>query len=253
MIRRHPAAFFFFFAFLLSWYPWILWHLHVPKATGGINPLGPLVAALLVTALTSGRAGLKKLLGRYLPWRTSWRWYAVAVALPVLLVAVSGLLTVATGAPWPARTQFAAWPSLLPGFLFTFVFVGLGEETGWRGFAIPQLQTRYSPAVASAILAPLWALWHLPLLGKEFPPAVIPPFLVSVVAGTFLLTWLLNRAKGALLPMPLLHATVNTVGAAYVFTMFTGADLVRLWWIYAVVWSLAAAILFPFQTEKATP
>jgi membrane protease YdiL (CAAX protease family) len=182
MLRRHPVVFFFLFAFLLSWYPWILWHLHVPHASGGINPLGPLLSALLVTALTGGRAGLKKLLGRYLPWRTSWRWYAVAVALPVLLVAVSALLTIAMGAAWPSRAQLATWPRVLPGFVFVFLFVGLGEETGWRGFAIPHLQARYSPAVASAILAPLWALWHLPLFGKEFPPAVIPPFLLSVAA-----------------------------------------------------------------------
>ena len=169
------------------------------------------------------------------------------------LVIVSGVLTVATGAAWRARAHRPDWQELLPAFVFTLVFVGLGEETGWRGFAIPELQLRHSPAVASAILAPVWALWHLPLFGKEFPLAVIPAFLLSVVGGTFLCTWLLNRVQGALLPLPLFHATVNTVGAAYVFTMFSGADLLRLWWIYAAVWLIAAAVLFPLQTTKTTP
>jgi membrane protease YdiL (CAAX protease family) len=56
------------------------------------------------------------------------------------------------------------------GFIFIFLFIGLGEEPGWRGFALPRLQERRTPLLATLILAPVWALRHLPLMGNDFPP-----------------------------------------------------------------------------------
>ena len=88
-----------------------------------------------------------------------------------------------------------------------------------------------------------WAAWHIPLMGVEFKGAVIPAFLLSVPAGSVVLAWLFNRARGGLLPIPLLHATVNTIGAGYVFPMFAGDDNIRLWWIYALLWVIAAVAL----------
>ena len=131
-------------------------------------------------------------------------------------------------------------------FLFILLFIGLGEEPGWRGFALSQLQTRYSPAIASLILAPLWALWHLPLIGNEFPWPIVAPFLLSVFGATFMLTWVFNGTKESLLLPMLLHATVNTVGAGLMFPLFSGGTLLLLWWIYGVVWLCAGlgALLF---------
>jgi membrane protease YdiL (CAAX protease family) len=119
---------------------------------------------------------------------------------------------------------------------FILLFIALGEEPGWRGFALPHLQIKYSPLLASLILAPVWALWHLPLIGNEFPLPIVGPFLLSLFGGTFTLTWVFNGTKGSVLLPMLFHATINSVGAGLIFPLFSGAALVALWWIYGFVW-----------------
>jgi len=142
---------------------------------------------------------------------------------------------------------------MLPRFAFVFLFVGLGEETGWRGYALPELQKRYSPLIASLVVGVFWAAWHMPLMGVEFRADVIPAFLLSVLAGSVVMAWLFDRANGGLLPLPLLHAAVNTVGAGYVFPMFAGVEKTRLWWIYSLLLVIAAVALVlasPRMSEK---
>jgi membrane protease YdiL (CAAX protease family) len=131
----------------------------------------------------------------------------------------------------------------VPRFVFIFLFVGLGEETGWRGFALPELQKRYSPFAASLVVGVFWAAWHIPLMGVEFKADVIAPFLLSVLAGSVVMAWLFNRTNGGLLPLPLMHATVNTIGAGYVFPMFVGSANTRLWWIDSLLWVIVAVAL----------
>jgi len=94
--------------------------------------------------------------------------------------------------------------------------------------------------MASLVIGVFWAAWHIPLMGIEFKADVIPAFLLSVMAGSIVMAWLFNRADGGLVPLPLLHATVNTVRAGYVFPMFVGVDNTRLWWIYSLLWVVAA-------------
>lgn len=253
MRRQRTLAAFFPLAFLLSWYPFILGKTHLVRTSGGINPLGPAVAALIVAGVFYGRHGIKELLTRYLPWRARLQHYAFAIVFPVTIAIAAAGLTILFGAPRPTAAQVNSWPEMLPRFVFIFLFIGLGEETGWRGFALPELQKRFSPFVASLILGVLWAAWHIPLMGIEFKGTVIPAFLISIMSGTVVLTWLFNRANGGLLPVPLMHATVNTVGAGYIFRMFAGAENTKLWWIYSLLWVIAAVSLVvtsPMMTQQ---
>ncbi len=212
-IARHARAAFFILVFLLSWYPWVI--AMVRGKASGPNPLGPFIAALIVTAVVEGRSGLRTLLGRIVRARIGWRSYALVFGLPVLLCGASLGVMAAIGQPvsWPSPT---AWRELPERFVFIFLFIGLGEEPGWRGFVLPRLQKKHSPLVATLILAPIWALWHLPLMGNEFAPAIIPAFLISLLGGTLIQTWLFNRSKGSVFAQMLFHATVNTVGAGLV-------------------------------------
>jgi membrane protease YdiL (CAAX protease family) len=237
-ITRHDLTVFFVVAFLFSWYPWVIGM--VRGKVSGPNPLGPLIAALVVTGLAEGRSGMRTLLGRIVRARIGWSSYAMVFGLPILLCAVALAIMAATGQPvsWPTSM---AWRELPERFLFIFLFIGLGEEPGWRGFALPRLQKRHSPLIASLILAPIWALWHLPLMGNEFPPPIIPAFLISLLGGTLIQTWLFNRSKGSVFAQMLFHATVNTVGAGLVFPLMKGPAFVPFWYVYAVLW-LAAGI-----------
>jgi membrane protease YdiL (CAAX protease family) len=141
----------------------------------------------------------------------------------------------------------AALGELPERFVFIFLFIGLGEEPGWRGFALLRLQKTRSPLIASLILAPIWALWHLPLMGNEFPPAIIPAFLISLLGGTLIQTWLFNRSKGSVFGQMLFHATVNTVGAGLIFPLFKGPWFVPFWYVYGILW-LAVGVTIIFSS-----
>ena len=88
----------------------------------------------------------------------------------------------------------------------------LGEEIGWRGYALPRLQSRMSALGASLIIGPIWALWHLPLWLTGTPgrtPTLYAAFVISVIALSVILTWVYNSTGGSLLMVVLLHATYN--------------------------------------------
>jgi uncharacterized protein len=163
---------FFALAFPLSWYPWII--AMIKGTTSGPNPLGPLVAALIVTALTEGKTGIKDFLKRLVRWGVGLRWYAFVFLLPIFGCLVAAGIALATGAQLQSVTKESpAFGELLPKFVFILLFIGLGEEPGWRGYAIEKLQKLYLPMKSSLILAPIWALWHLPLMGSEFSIALV--------------------------------------------------------------------------------
>jgi CAAX protease family protein len=235
-LKQHRLAAFFVLAFALSWYPWIIALMR--GRTTGPNPLGPLVAGTIVTAIVSGRPGLREFFSRLVRWRVGAKWYAITFATPVLvcLIAVASTLCFFGWGSHISPWSIEKLRELPERFLFILLFIGLGEEPGWRGFALPQLQTKYSPLIASLILAPVWALWHLPPIGNEFPLPIVTPFLLSLFGGTFALTWVFNGTKGSVLLPMLFHATINTVGAGLIFPLFSGAALVALWWIYGFVW-----------------
>jgi membrane protease YdiL (CAAX protease family) len=239
-VREHPIATFVPLAFALSWYPWLI-ALAQGRSTGP-NPLGPFVAALIVTGLASGWPAVKALLGRIVQGRVAPRWYALALGLPVALVAASVAINTLLGAPLPTAEQLATWRVLPETFIFIFLFIALGEEPGWRGFLLPRLEQRLGPLRASWVLGAIWALWHLPLLGTEIPAAQVAPFVISVFAGTFVLTRLYDGTRGSVLLPMLMHATINTASSSFVFQFVQGADQARLRWIYTAAWCVAAAI-----------
>ena len=242
-MRIKPIVLFFLLAYLLSWYSWLLKFAGVPTS-GGLNPLGPLVSALIVTGIFAGWPGIKSLLKRLILWRVPFRWYVTVLLLPMLICGIATLLNVfAFGAQAPEVSLQRSWKDLLDKFIFIFFFIGLGEEPGWRGFALPHFQTTRSPLKASIVLAFFWAIWHLPLFGTEFKKEQYLPFLISLLAATILITWIFNHTRGSVLIPMIFHATVNTIGAGYFFQMFSGSDLNRMWWIYAILWALASIIV----------
>ena len=100
-------------------------------------------------------------------WRVGWQWYVVALGFPLAAHALTVLLNVALGAPSPSMSQFSPLSSVLLVFAMRLVNPldgPMGEEPGWRGFAQPRLQADRPPLNATALLALLVAVWHLPLV-----------------------------------------------------------------------------------------
>src|ERR687898_450816 len=218
LVRRHPLITFFVLTYALAWILWlplVVLQDTIPAAPGLVLVLlgsnVPSLLAIVLTALLLGRGALRKLLGRLLIWRVDPRWYLVVVLLPVALA--GGMVAFNAFVGGPALS--VGVPLLTVVILLAFsIFPGsaLGEEIGWRGYALPRLQARRSALSASLILAPIWGLWHLPLWLTGDPvktPIFYVPFFFSAFAFSVILTWVYNSTGGSLLMVVLLHATVN--------------------------------------------
>jgi uncharacterized protein len=171
----------------------------------------PSALGIVLTAIVFGRGTLRKLLGRLLIWRVDPRWY---------LVVILGLAALAGGVV--ALNAFLGGPalsvdvSLLSAVILLafMIFPGsaLGEEIGWRGYALPRLQAGRSALNSSLILGVIWGFYHLPLYftGQPFRPlSLFAPFVVSTIALSVILTWVYNSTGGSLLLVVLIHATFN--------------------------------------------
>lgn len=243
---RHPIATFVVLVFPLSWYSWLLGIADRIGSTG-LNPLGPLAAALITSWLAGGWPGFKSWIAHFGRFRAGALPYLAAVLLPIALCVTAVAIHVALGAPMPTSEQLATWPNMIEQFLFILLFIGLGEEPGWRGFLQPELQKRFHPFVAALLLAMVWAVWHAPLFRAEIQPEHWAPFLMSLLGAVFVLGWLRNISL-SVLPAMVCHATVNTVGAGWAFGFYEDAGNVQLWWIYAGVW-LTAGLLIAAMTR----
>jgi membrane protease YdiL (CAAX protease family) len=203
-------------------FTWVLWWLAVLDVRGLISvpipaqPLGafgPLVAAVILTAQESGRAGLRSLLGRILQWRVSPIWYGVALLGPILLYLVALALEVLLGGQPPSLgSLIGVLPIVVIFAVYMVFFVALGEEVGWRGYALPALQARYGALISSVILGALWALWHLPLFFNPDTHYSDLPFVLQLafqIPVGILFTWVFNSTGGSVLMAILMHAVLN--------------------------------------------
>ena len=147
VVRRHPQIAFFVLAYAVAW-------AFVPF--GSFGAFGPLVAALIVIPLTRGRAGLRELGSRLVRWRVRWFWYLVALGLPLAYPPRHRRAEHRSRRPDVPSVTAASVSAAVLTFLLRLVNPTdgpLGEEPGWRGFALPGLQSRYSPLAATTILA----------------------------------------------------------------------------------------------------
>jgi uncharacterized protein len=241
LVKRHRLTAFFILAYALSWWAWILYALGV--FPNPVASFGPFLAAIVVLALTEGKAGLLGLFRRMIRWRVAPGWYAVALLLPAVLTAVATMLNVMLGAQAPSPAQLGAWPGIFSTFAIVLLVPGVGgawEEPGWRGYAVPRLQHGRSALVASLILGVLIAGWHLPLIVVG---QVQYPDIVLILAAVIVFNWVFNNAKGSVLIIMLMHAANNAVSGSFFSPMFTGADSIREAWLLALVWAVVAVVV----------
>jgi uncharacterized protein len=249
--REHRLVAFFGLTFLISWWAW-------PFYVAGISPTpffpcGPLVAAVIVVGVTEGRSGYRAWGARLLRWRVGWVWWAVAIGTPLAVLAIASTANILLwSAPTPVLNQLP-WTSLLVFGALRFVDPldgPFGEEPGWRAYAVPELQRSRSPLTATLVLAPLAALWHLPLVTSGL---LAPVGLPITFAITFVYVWLFNRTGGSALLTLVFHVAQGTF--SYAVLGFAGADAARMDWLVGVLWFALAAILVAVdrQAWRAAP
>lgn len=210
------------FALLSLLFSWPLW-LGVIASERGLlpfavrpNPFGsfaPLVAALFWSARREGREGVRRLLRSIVALRASASAWTAALVVPAALPLAAIAISVGRDGPLAAPANLERW-YLAPGvFLLVLVMGGpLGEEPGWRGYALPRLLASFRPFQATAIVAALWLVWHLPLFwmpGSSQEGMPIGGFGLALWSYAALLTWLWRRTKSTALAIGF-HASANT-------------------------------------------
>jgi len=243
-------------AYGLSW-AWLL-----PMAFGGLVVqtgvgwpthfpalLGPMVAALVVAACTGA---LRPLLTGMVRVRVPLRWWAVALS-PLILLGGVLLVDLIIGADLPAPAAFGEMTGLPSALgvagvgLLILLVNGFGEETGWRGFALPLLQRRLSPLPAMLVLAVIWAGWHLPMFFvvdnfRNFSVGTIIGWLLGLTAGSILLGWLYNRSGGSIALVAVWHAGFNVVSATAAATGLLAAVVTSTVMVAAVALVIAEIV-----------
>ena len=235
VVKRHPIITFFVLTYVIAW---------VPLPFGSFGAYAPLVAALIVIPLTQGLSGLKELGLRMIRWRVRWYWYVVAITLPLAVHLVTVGLNVAAGVGIPPQgfTSLTTFLMLFAVRLANPLDGPLGEDPGWRGFALPELQgLGYSPLLATVVLAVLISGWHLPLffMGGGLPVSIVVTSILTTAALTFWYTWIFNRTGGSVLLVIVAHSLEGSIQAEG--------------WVYMGVWVAVAIglVIFNWKAWRA--
>lgn len=102
----------------------------------------------------------------------------------------------------------------------------LGEELGWRGFALSHLQRRYSPLVSALIVGLLWGLWHTPIWFTSGYAGIdlviyILLFMAGIVSFSVFVTLFYNLNQNLVIPV-IAHQLFNFL------LVFAAADTLQI-------------------------
>ena len=197
---------------------------------------GPSLSAIIVTAMCYGRAGLKRFFGR-IDARKGFKWFLPLLGFFLLVGLTGGFIgAAATGIAFDP--QFWGWAWVVQVMVTQLLIPGMGEEFGWRGFALQRLQHLMTPLQATLIIAIFHLLWHAPTYwlgqGIHNVPAIWAVFFV--LPWTVMFTWAYNRSNGSILVSIFFHATS---GASLSYTAFLpsenvvpiSTDLITMTWL----------------------
>jgi len=192
----------------LPYAPYVLW-------------AGPCLSGLLMTLFLYGLPGVRRLAFRLSPWSVGRAWPVLAVCLllplGVVVLPVKILAALAVSVP---HLSWEGWPHYLYGAVIGEGLIGPGlfEEIGWRGFALPHLQRRYSALVSSLIIGLVWAFWHFPNF-FFFTPTMLAVFVPMGIVMSVIYTWVYNSTGGSLFAVVVLHGATIAPGK-----LFAGGD-----------------------------
>lgn len=257
-VKEHQLIAFFVLAYAISWTivaPLVasaqgLIDVPVPFALHYLNDYAPLLAALITTGIADGTDGLRELFQRIIKWRVGLGWVLVAAFSPLALFAIAaGVVVVGLGDAPPDLSLLGTitfMPYLgLAGWVFWILTAGFGEESGWRGYALPKLQSHMSALSATLIVTFFWVGWHLPrffyygaymTLGFSVLPLAAHGFLALAIV----LTWLYNSTRGSILMAALFHGGYNFWLASPAAGGFITSTIDALF----IIWAVAVVVVF---------
>ena len=217
-IKGNQISIFFVLTFVLSWFPWY----------AGIAPevmaMGPSIAAFIVVLILGGWRGFVDLLRPFGRWRASLGLWGLAIFGPGILYLIGLGVHLLMGGETPPFIMIREELNLLPLYLVMVVLMPwngpVGEEFGWRGYALPKLQHKYGPLIASLVIGTVWGIWHLPdffaplgvigALTSALGMGFLIPYTLGTIANTVFMTWLYNKSKASALVAGIVwHAAID--------------------------------------------
>lgn len=230
LVKKHPVISFFALSYLINWFG------IAGNIAGIIPPLGewPLVyenhqvavmrirrtllswapnfAAMIVVGLTEGRKGIQNLLKQFFRWKVGLRWWLVTLILPVILAVLSiGAVKLSGGEMIGAEGKDFTHIFFLR-FMFSLTTGSIGEEAGWRGFALVRLQKHMGALKASLLIGLVWAFWHTPMwVIRGLSYDYIFNFFLACIGLSIFYSWIYNQSQGSLLLVALAHNLTNAL------------------------------------------
>jgi len=217
--------------FGLTWLIWIpllvnrSFGMNLPVVPGQfyLGSFGPFIGAVISSATSSGWKGIEEWFKRAYSFRFKLRWITVVFSL-LLLYALASVSThaIVTG-HWPDWSKFGLTEKL-PNFniwqtsLVWILTFGLGEESGWRGYMLPELYKCYSLLTSALIVAGVWIIWHLPAF--FFNPNYMEMgfgifgWAISLAYGSILLGWLCRGSGWSVIPVLIWHGGFDLLTAS---------------------------------------
>jgi membrane protease YdiL (CAAX protease family) len=192
----------------------------------------------------SGAQGVKALLRSLSVWRISLMWYLIALLLEFGLWGVAFLIDRVLGhhhemTPGVLQNAFGSSAAFMIPIAVIFTLPNaLGEELGWRAFALPRLQERYGALAASVVLGLFWGFWHVPawIAWRSTEPLLLPVLLmvINTIPSAILFTWLFNRTRSSLLIVVLYHASMANKGY-FLPNQPTSTETVLHWFVAVLI------------------
>ena len=216
---------FFALTFVLTWSSWLVaWLLSggsastefpgagLPTLIFYLGVFAPAFVALFLTARKEGETGIRSLLRRLIQWNVEPRWYVFAIGYFAAIKLTVALIHRIVAGTWPRFGSEPLYLMIAAIIASTIIFGQAGEETGWRGYALPRLATRIGLGGASIVIGIIWAAWHLPLFfiaGTDTSGQSFPLYLLQVTALSVAITWLYSKTNGSLFLTMLMHSSIN--------------------------------------------
>lgn len=202
---------FILFTFLISWISWGLLivlkeDIFILRVLGAY---GPLLSLTLLILLNKDRILKNRLLKSLRVWKVNIWWYIFAIFATAIVAILAVLINNLLFEP-------VSFTSIDPIFIliaipYVLITSVLGEEAGWRGYALNFLNKSIGSIKGSIILGTIWGLWHLPLfyISTDFHQSIpFLLFLAQCIFMTFIYTWIYARTK-SLLIQHLFHTLSN--------------------------------------------
>ncbi len=269
MKRLKPVVVFVILAYFISWLTFILLALNhhqliflFPDDVGharqqdlwhSLGALGPILAAWITLRLFYNKQTRRQYQRGYSVKKLSAKGWLLSLS-PLLIFAVSLLVSRIVQHRWFDISGFfqingLLHPASLVAWSLPILFYGFGEEGGWRGYALPALQGRYSAFKSTVILSVIWMCWHIPSFFYRYDLRGVAyiGFILGIFAGAIWLTFLFNYTKGSILAVSLWHLTFNAVS-------MMGKDEVLLSAIMSsVIMLLAVLVLIKYKRANLSP